>query len=106
MIDILDDTCTGDAFDSYGIKDVEKKRRLSGDGLETKDVPGILQGGGKWPGRLREMCLEYVGELGEDVIYQKFGKGGLKAVEDLLCRSEAFGNVCPPRKVHKKKKSK
>ena len=26
--------------------------RISGDGLEAKDVPGMLGGGGKWPGRL------------------------------------------------------
>ena len=36
---------------SYGIKEIKGVRRLSGEGLETKDVPGVMQGGGKWPYR-------------------------------------------------------
>ena len=36
---------------SYGIKTVNGMNRLSGDGLEAKDVAGMMQGGGKWPGR-------------------------------------------------------
>ena len=33
------------------MKDIDGKKRLSGLGLETKDVPGMLAGGGMWPGR-------------------------------------------------------
>ena len=33
------------------MKTVNGVNRLSGDGLEAKDVPGMMQGGGKWPGR-------------------------------------------------------
>ena len=36
---------------SYGIKTVKGVNRLSGPGLEAKDFPGMMQGGGKWPGR-------------------------------------------------------
>ena len=36
---------------SYGLKSVNGVNRLSGEGLEAKDVPGMMQGGGKWPGR-------------------------------------------------------
>ena len=35
----------------YGIKEVNKIKRLSGPGLDTADVPGVMQGGGKWPER-------------------------------------------------------
>ena len=35
----------------YGIKEVKKVKRLSGPGLDTEDVPGVMQGGGKWPQR-------------------------------------------------------
>ena len=35
----------------YGLKTVKGVNRLSGEGLEAKDVPGMMQGGGKWPGR-------------------------------------------------------
>jgi hypothetical protein len=33
------------------MKEIMGKRRLSGEGLETKDVPGVNNGGGKWPQR-------------------------------------------------------
>lgn len=36
---------------SYGLKTVNGVNRLSGEGLEAKDYPGMMQGGGKWPGR-------------------------------------------------------
>ena len=35
----------------YGIKEIKGEKRISGEGLETADVPGIMQGGGKWPSR-------------------------------------------------------
>jgi len=31
---------------------VKGVNRLSGPGLETQDIPGLLSGGGRWPGRL------------------------------------------------------
>ena len=37
---------------SYGIKSVNGVNRISGEGLEANDVPGMLGGGGRWPGRL------------------------------------------------------
>ena len=40
------------SFIRYGLKTVHGVNRLSGEGLEAKDVPGMMQGGGKWPGRL------------------------------------------------------
>lgn len=40
----------GDCF-SYGVKEVRGVKRLSGEGLETADEPGVIAGGGKWPGR-------------------------------------------------------
>jgi len=42
---------------SYGIKDVKGINRLSGAGLETQNAPGLLSGGGKWPGRCVLACL-------------------------------------------------
>lgn len=32
----------------YGVKEVDGVKRLSGPGLETADVPGLMQGGGPW----------------------------------------------------------
>ena len=44
-------TLTVMGLNRYGLKAVNGINRLSGDGLEAKDVPGMMQGGGKWPGR-------------------------------------------------------
>ena len=44
-------SCLLSFSNSYGIKTVSGVNRLSGEGLEAKDVPGMMQGGGKWPGR-------------------------------------------------------
>ena len=33
------------------MKEVRKVKRLSGPGLPAGDEPGIMAGGGKWPGR-------------------------------------------------------
>ena len=35
----------------YGIKGVDGVNRLTGPGLEATDMPGMIAGGGKWPGR-------------------------------------------------------
>lgn len=48
---------------SYGIKEVEGVNRLSGSGLETQNAPGLLAGGGKWPGRCVLKVHLYVCDL-------------------------------------------
>lgn len=49
--DILENICN-DEWTQYGIKQVDGINRLSGPGFETNDIPGVMQGGGKWPFRL------------------------------------------------------
>ncbi|XP_038060356.1 marginal zone B- and B1-cell-specific protein-like, partial [Patiria miniata] len=68
VLDAVDDICN-DEFNLVGIKEIKGVKRLSGPGLSTKDVPGIMQGGGKWPGRMREVCNQYAGDLEEENIY-------------------------------------
>lgn len=36
---------------SYGLKSVNGVNRISGKGLDSDEVPGMMYGGGKWPGR-------------------------------------------------------
>ncbi|KAL8577631.1 hypothetical protein ACOMHN_020240 [Nucella lapillus] len=104
VIDLFDEVCHNNAaFDGYGVKEVDGKKRLSGEGLETKDVPGVMQGGGKWPNRLRQMCEQYVGNLGEDLLYDTFLEKG--SLEELLCYSEENENICEPKKKKKTKKA-
>lgn len=82
-LDIIEDVCEN-AWENYGIKTVNGMNRLSGDGLEAKDVAGMMQGGGKWPGRLREKCSTLAGDVGEDEIYKEYRKKG--DLSSFLCK--------------------
>ncbi|KAK3610691.1 hypothetical protein CHS0354_028079 [Potamilus streckersoni] len=74
-----------DKFENYGVKEVNKIKRLSGPGLETKDVPGVMEGGGKWPVRLKSMCYQYLEEFGDEVIYREYLKN--KNLQQFFCKS-------------------
>ncbi|KAK7475200.1 hypothetical protein BaRGS_00033601 [Batillaria attramentaria] len=101
VLDMVDYVCTdeGNRYQEYGVKDINGQRRLSGPGLETKDVPGIMQGGGRWPHRLQQMCAEYAGELGEEEIFSAWQSG--QHLDDFICRSEQLGSICPPKQKKK-----
>lgn len=68
-----DDNTKG--LSGYGVKTIEGVNKLSGPGLPVADLPGILMGGAKWPGRLKNKCGEIMGEYGEDEIMATFEKG-------------------------------
>ena len=46
--------------------------------------------------------MKYIGELGEDLIYDHFLQK--KSLENLICRNKDLGNICPPKKLKKKDK--
>ncbi|XP_046359843.1 marginal zone B- and B1-cell-specific protein-like [Haliotis rufescens] len=104
ILDIFEVVCT-DKFESCGVKDIKGVKRLSGPGLETADVPGVMQGGGKWPGRLQQMCQNYVGELGEEEIYHAYKEQG-KLLEKFLCYGDGVQGDCSSLNKTKKKKGK
>lgn len=84
IIDLLENVCEENIWESYGLKAVNGINRLSGDGLEAKDVPGMMQGGGKWPGRLSRKCSTMVGDIGEDELYSEYRK--TKDLFNFLCK--------------------
>ncbi|CAH1795509.1 unnamed protein product [Owenia fusiformis] len=94
-LDLIEQVCQY-KYDDYGVKEVNRVKRLSGPGLETADIPGVMQGGGKWPARLMAMCDDYVGEIGEDEIYEAYTKNpkSLVKFEDYLCRGEGILSRC------------
>ncbi|XP_071952860.1 marginal zone B- and B1-cell-specific protein-like [Antedon mediterranea] len=104
ILDLFEDVC-GSQFDNVGVKEIKGIPRLSGPGLETADVPGVMAGGGKWPGRLMQLCDTYVGELGEEEIYEAYKEGKL---QDFVCRQPGQDcyNYKEPTKKSKKKKNK
>nr|XP_039270181.1 marginal zone B- and B1-cell-specific protein-like [Styela clava] len=84
VLDLLEGVCD-DSWEQYGIKEVEGVNRLSGPGFETSDIPGIMQGGGKWPFRFKQMCQILVGDVGEEIVYETFRKSKGKGLEKRLC---------------------
>lgn len=81
---IVEEVCTGKELENYGVKEIKGTKRLSGPGLESEGSPGIMQGGGKWPDRMKRMCHLYVEEFDENIIYKEHIKGRTN-LQDLLC---------------------
>lgn len=97
ILDIVDGVCNDkETFNTYGIKEVKGVNRLSGAGLETQDAPGMLSGGGKWPGRLMNMCSSFVEELGEEQLYEIYRQdpSDNKAFEKSLCKGNGIFGEC------------
>ncbi|XP_071479302.1 marginal zone B- and B1-cell-specific protein-like [Diadema antillarum] len=107
IIDIFEDLCD-DEFNNVGIKEVNGKKRLSGPGSKIADTPGIMQGGGKWPFRMMQMCQGYLGDFGEEELYQFYLQGQLKkkvcSGPQGVCRKEK--KKASSKKEPKKKKAK
>ncbi|XP_004610046.2 marginal zone B- and B1-cell-specific protein [Sorex araneus] len=102
--DVLD-RCCAQPWQDYGVREVNHVKRLIGPGLNKDPEPriSVIVKGGLWPIRLSRICLHYVGEFGEDQIYETHqqGQGSLEA---LLCgqprgpcSEEVLEEVLPPR---------
>ncbi|KAM5214141.1 marginal zone B- and B1-cell-specific protein [Hipposideros larvatus] len=85
--DVLDRSCS-QTWQDYGVREVNQVKRLTGPGLSNGQEPSIsvMITGGPWPTRLSRTCLHYLGEFGEDQIYEAHqqGRGALQA---LLCEA-------------------
>ncbi|KAF5913388.1 marginal zone B- and B1-cell-specific protein [Diceros bicornis minor] len=83
--DVLDGSCS-QTWQDYGVREVNQVKRLTGPGLSNGPEPGIsvMITGGPWPTRLSSTCLHYLGEFGEDQIYEAHQQGA-GALEALLC---------------------
>ena len=47
-------------------------QRLSAPGFETEKIPGVTQGGMKWPWRFKTHCNHLLEEMGEEEIYDLY----------------------------------
>ncbi|XP_008053127.1 marginal zone B- and B1-cell-specific protein [Carlito syrichta] len=83
--DVLDRSCSQN-WQDYGVQEVNQVKRLTGPGLSQGQEPSIsvMVTGGPWPLRLSRTCLHYLGEFGEDQIYETH-RQGQGALEALLC---------------------
>ncbi|XP_069892234.1 marginal zone B- and B1-cell-specific protein [Dipodomys merriami] len=91
-MDVLDQSCS-QSWQDYGVREVNQVKRLIGPGLGKEPQPRIrvVITGGPWPSRLSKTCLHYLGEFGEDLIYETHQQGQ-GALEALLC--EGPQGVC------------
>ncbi|XP_074648376.1 marginal zone B- and B1-cell-specific protein-like [Tubulanus polymorphus] len=93
ITEIVEDVCNGKkTFESYGVKVIKKVSYLSGPGLkERASGPSVMQGGGKWPARLHDMCDEFLGEIGDVEMYDVFKQkpDERQHLEDFLCYNDA-----------------
>ncbi|XP_060233427.1 marginal zone B- and B1-cell-specific protein [Meriones unguiculatus] len=87
-VDALDRTCSQN-WQSYGVQEVNQVKRLMGPGLSKGQEPSIsvMITGGPWPNRLSMTCFHYLGEVGEDQIYEAY-RQGQESLEALLCGGE------------------
>ncbi|XP_008566844.1 PREDICTED: marginal zone B- and B1-cell-specific protein [Galeopterus variegatus] len=83
--DVLDRSCSQN-WQDYGVREVNQVKRLTGPGLSKGTEPSIsvMITGGPWPIRLSTTCWQYLGEFGEDQIYEVHQQGQ-GALEALLC---------------------
>lgn len=83
--DVLDRSCS-QTWKDYGVIEVNQVKRLMGPGLDKDPKPriSVIVTGGPWPTRLSRTCLQYLGEFGEDHIYEAHQQGQ-KSLETLLC---------------------
>ncbi len=97
VFDTLENACYKPGFDDYGIKAVDGHNRLSGAGLKAKDSAGMIIGGGKWPGRLQQLCLQIIGDYGEEEVYNKYWKNRQTAEGNMALSWETFAlAICAP----------
>ncbi|OBS58249.1 hypothetical protein A6R68_10634 [Neotoma lepida] len=84
-MDVLDRTCSQN-WQSYGVQEVNQIKRLMGPGLSKGTEPSIsvMITGGPWPNRLSMTCFQYLGDFGEDQIYEAYRQGH-ETLEALLC---------------------
>ncbi|KAL1773952.1 marginal zone B-and B1-cell-specific protein [Sigmodon hispidus] len=83
--DVLDRTCSQN-WQSYGVQEVNQMKRLVGPGLRQETEPriSVMITGGPWSHRLSMTCFQYLGDFGEDQIYEAYRQGH-ETLEALLC---------------------
>ncbi|KYO39211.1 marginal zone B- and B1-cell-specific protein [Alligator mississippiensis] len=82
-VDALENSCS-QSWENYGVKEVNGVKRFAGPGLKSQESMSVMMTGGPWPARLYMMCHSYLGESGEEQIYEEHRRrpGGL---EEFLC---------------------
>ncbi|ESO89027.1 hypothetical protein LOTGIDRAFT_154102 [Lottia gigantea] len=100
VLDILDTLCSS-KFDAMGLRNVDGVTKLSGPGLDITNQPGMIMSGGRWHQRMRYLCGNIVGEVGEEEIYDNY-LFNRNHMGDVLCRGTGVTNSCIDAKNNRK----
>jgi len=104
---VFDDTCSN-GMGEYGVSQIDGKTVLQGPGIpdKPKSAAGsgsIKMGGGKWPNRMKEMCIEMIAEIGEEEIYNLFNEDKFNSKD--FCKNDDL-KYCKKQKKKEKKENK
>ncbi|XP_074866042.1 marginal zone B- and B1-cell-specific protein [Carettochelys insculpta] len=76
--------CCSQSWDNYGVKEVGGVKRFAGPGLKDQETVSVMMMGGPWPARLYKLCYSYLGEFGEEQIYEEYRRQP-DALAEFLC---------------------
>uniref|UniRef100_A0A8D0HWN3 Marginal zone B and B1 cell specific protein n=1 Tax=Sphenodon punctatus TaxID=8508 RepID=A0A8D0HWN3_SPHPU len=82
-MDVLENSCS-QSWDKYGVKEVNGVKHFAGPGLKSQENLTVMMMGGPWPARLYKMCQDYLGEFGEEQLYEEYRRRP-DALEGFLC---------------------
>lgn len=87
--------CRSKSYNEIGVKGFDGKKDMVHPALFDKKVAGMIAGGGRWPGRVIQQCLEVVGDLEEEGVYDLHVKAKKTGAGDVIKYWENFvGNFC------------
>ncbi|KAK3800309.1 hypothetical protein RRG08_020285 [Elysia crispata] len=109
QIDVAETVCKK-KMNEYGLKEHEGKKLLSGPGLAAADIPGMMEGGGKWEARMTTLCLEIIEEFEEEGVYDIYSEVGDGSFASGLCSSlceseDEIASLKPPKSESKSEKT-
>ena len=77
VLEIVDEVCSKDKFDSYSIQEFDGKVTFKGPAFPDRTAPGMSMGGGMWPVRYTNYCGSLFEDIEEDEAYEYYRKGEL-----------------------------
>uniref|UniRef100_A0A8C8SQE2 Marginal zone B and B1 cell specific protein n=1 Tax=Pelusios castaneus TaxID=367368 RepID=A0A8C8SQE2_9SAUR len=85
-VDTLENSCS-QSWENYGVTEVQGVKRFTGPGLRSQETMTVMMTGGPWPARLYMLCQSYLGEFGEEQIYEEYRRQPA-ALAVFLCSGE------------------
>merc|ERR1712130_28267 len=85
VIELMEDLYDNDkSFEGAGVKVINGISRIAAPGFETAEVPGVTQGGMKWPHRFKTFCNRLMEDMGSEWdLYHLFRAKGEKMVYEM-----------------------